>query len=221
MKGIEKITEKIIAEAKAAEASALADAHVRADAIVAEGEREADEVRDRVADRAEREGESIISRAKSAASLARRNADLAVRGELIDETFARAFAQIRTLPDEEYRDLLRRHLIAALMERKMVLDESRARGDEDIEEAPVYEVVLNDRDSRAFGQALVDEVRRSLRGRLPDEELAKLTLAEKTAKISGGVILRCGYVESNCSLETLFAQARETYEAEVTRILFT
>ncbi len=221
MKGIEKITEKIIAEAKAAEAAALADAHTRADAILAEAEREAEEIRERIAERAEREGESIISRAKSTASLARRNADLAARGELIDEAFAQAYAQVRALPDEEYRDFLRKHLITALLEHRMVTEESRARGEEDIVETEAYEVVLNASDTRSLGQSLVDEVRRALIGRLPDGELAKLKLSDKPANIMGGVILRCGDVESNSSFETLFAQAREAYEAEVARILFT
>lgn len=80
MNGIEKITERIIAEAKAAEAAALADAKQKADGILAEGEREAEEIRDRIVDRAAREGESIISRAKSTAAMTRRNTDLAVPG---------------------------------------------------------------------------------------------------------------------------------------------
>ena len=221
MKGIEKITEKILAEAKAAESAAMAEANNRAKAIEAEGEREAEEIRERIAERAEREGESIISRAKSTASLSRRNADLSARGELIDEAFAQAYAQVRALPDAEYRQLLRKHLIAALVEHKLVTEESRARGEEDIEEVSVYEIILNSADTRNFGQALVDEVRRALIGRLPESELAKLKLSDKPAAITGGVILRCGDVESNSSFETLFAQARETYEAEVARILFT
>lgn len=220
MNGIEKITEKILAEAKAAEAAALAEAKQRADGILAEGEQEADEIRDRIADRAAREGESIISRAKSTAAMTRRNTELAVRGELIDEAFAQAFSQISALPTEEYQALLSRLLGDALVEQLRSAAESRALHGDEVEEVAVYEVLLNPADRRTLGQSLIDETRRSLTGRVDPAELAKLTLSGETVKISGGVILRYGDVESNCSLETIFAQVRADREAEVGRILF-
>ena len=220
MNGIEKITEKILAEAKAAEAAARAEAKPRADGILAEGEQEADEIRDRIADRAAREGESIISRAKSTAAMTRRNTELAVRGELIDEAFAQAFSQISALPTEESQALLSRLLGDALVEQLRSAAESRALHGDEVEEVAVYEVLLNPADRRTLGQSLIDETRRSLTGRVDPAELAKLTLRGETVKISGGVILRYGDVESNCSLETIFAQVRADREAEVGRILF-
>lgn len=220
MNGIEKITEKIIAEAKAAEAAALADAKQKADGILAEGEREAEEIRDRIVDRAAREGESIISRAKSTAAMTRRNTDLAVRGEMIDEAFAQAFAQIRALPTEEYLTLLCRFLGDALLEQLAAAAESRALHGDEVEDVAVYEVLLNDVDRRTLGQSLIDETRRQLTGRADPAALAKLTLSGKTVNITGGVILRYGDVESNCSFETVFAQVRADREAEVGRILF-
>ena len=220
MNGIKKITDKILAEAKAAEAAALEQAAEKAAAILAEGEEKAEAVRERIEEKAAREGESIVSRAKSTAAMNRRSVDLAARGELIDETFAQAFAQIEALPTEEYRAMLCRMLCDAMLEHQATAAESRALHGDEVEVVEAYEVILNDADHYAIGQTLVDETRRALQGRCDPLELRKLVLAPRTVKIRGGVILRCGDVETNCSLETIFAQTRAAREAEVCRILF-
>lgn len=220
MNGIKKITDKILAEAKAAETAALEQAAEKAAAILAEGEEQADAIRERIEERAAREGESIVSRAKSAAAMNRRNIDLAVRGELIDEAFEQAFAQIAELPTEEYRAMLCRMLCDAMVEQQLSAAESRELHGDEVETVEAYEVVLNDADHYAIGQSLVDETRRALHGRCDPLEVRKLVLAGGTVKMRGGVILRCGDVEINCSLETIFAQTRVAREAEVCRILF-
>ena len=220
MNGIEKITRKILDEAKAAEEAALTAAAERAEAILAEGEEKAEAVRERIEEKAAREGESIISRVKSSAAMNRRNIDLAVRGELIDEAFAQAFAQIESLPEEEYRALLCRLLCDALVDYLGTAEESRALHGDEVETAENYAVVLNDADHYALGQALVADCRRALQGKCSPAELSKLILSPSTSKMRGGVILRCGDVEINCSFETVFAQVRASREAEVCRILF-
>lgn len=220
MNGIEKITEKILAEARAAEKAALEQAAEKAANILAEGEEKAEAIRERIEEKAAREGESIVSRAKSAAAMNRRSIDLEVRGELIDEAFNQAFAQIEALPTEEYRAMLSRMLCDAMLECRRTAEESRALHGDEVETVDVYAVVLNDADHYSIGQSLVDETRHALQGRIAPSEVRKLVLAKGTAKIRGGVILRCGDVEINCSLEAVFAQARAAREAEVCRILF-
>lgn len=220
MNGIDKIKEKILSEAKTAEAAALADAKKKAEEILAAGEREAEEIRERIGDRAAREGENIISRAKSAAAMTRRSTELAVRGRLIDEVFEEAFAQIRALPAEEYRALLVKLLSRALIEQLACEAESRALHGDEVAVVEAYEVVLNEVDRRTIGEELVAETRRALTGRVAPAELAKLRLSGKSARISGGAILRYGDIESNCSFEAVFAQTREEREAEVGHMLF-
>lgn len=220
MNGIEKITRKILEEAKAAEKTALEAAAERAEAILAEGEEKAEAVRDRIEEKAAREGESIISRVKSTAAMNRRNIDLAVRGELIDEAFAQAYAQIEELPKEEYCALLCRMLGDALLDYLRTAEESRALHGDEVETAECYAVVLNDADHYSIGQTLVADCRRALQGKCDAAELNKLALSPATAKMRGGLILRCGDMEINCSFETVFAQARAAREAEVCRILF-
>ena len=47
-----------------------------------------------------------------------------------------------------------------------------------------------------------------------------LTVAEETRPMAGGVVLRDGKVETNCSFEMLLRLQREPMAAEVARVLF-
>ena len=46
-----------------------------------------------------------------------------------------------------------------------------------------------------------------------------ITVADECADISGGLILKYGDTQTNCSLDAIIAHARRKTEAEVTRIL--
>ena len=83
-----------------------------------------------------------------------------------------------------------------------------------------YEVVLNSRDRGSYGDKLMAAYRAGFGAKLPASALGKLRLAPDTAPIDGGLILRCGPVEINCSLAMLMAENRRETEAKVSRILF-
>ena len=90
---------------------------------------------------------------------------------------------------------------------------------EDISPA-VYEVVLNSRDRETYGEKLLEAYRGGYGARLSPVVLQRLRLAPDTAPIDGGIILRCGPVETNCSLSMLMTANRRETEARVSRILF-
>ena len=52
------------------------------------------------------------------------------------------------------------------------------------------------------------------------ERLNELVLADYVANIDGGVIIRYGDMEINCSLDMIFSRLRESLESEVNKILF-
>ena len=83
-----------------------------------------------------------------------------------------------------------------------------------------YEVLFNQRDRDRCGKAVIEGTQKHLASKVSPEKLAHLQLSSQTANIDGGLVLRCGNVESNCSLSILFAQLRESLEAEVARTLF-
>ena len=76
-------------------------------------------------------------------------------------------------------------------------------------------VIMNKPDAEKYGKILVGRVVEKL-GK-PD---LKLILAEEFANIKGGLILRCGNIDVNCSVEAIVASVRPGLEAEAIGILF-
>ncbi|MBQ7346791.1 MAG: V-type ATP synthase subunit E [Clostridia bacterium] len=221
MNGLDRITEKILAEARDEAAGILAAAEAECERITADYAARADAIRERLNAEAEREATDLIARAKSTAATQKRNTMLMAQSELLDEVFEGALTGIRNLDTEKYTETLIGLLCAALIEQDTAEKTSRTLyGEEDAMAPAAYEVLLNQRDRDRCGQVLIAGAKQKLGGKLPSEMLEKLTLSDKTAAIDGGLILRCGSIESNCSLRLLFAQLREELETEVSRALF-
>lgn len=221
MNGLERITGRILAEAQARADKILADAKAESEKIAADYAARAEQIRTTLSAEAEREGMERVSRAKSTAATNKRNLLLQTQSELIDGVFDGAINYVRNLDSEKYTDLLVGLLCAAFAEQMEAESLSRAvYGAEDAIEPEKYEVILNQRDRDRYGKAIIDGAKNRLRGKAPAEKLDKLQLADRAVTIDGGLILRFGDVESNCSLALLFAQLREELEAEVGRALF-
>lgn len=219
MTGLEKVTGKIIADAEADARVILERAEAECEAIKAKYAAATEAEVEKLTDECDRECQALIIRARSSAAMAKRNAVLEARAQLIDDAYAAAEKQIRSMSGEQYLDLLQRMLRSALKSQLEGEEESMRLYGEDISPA-VYEVVLNSRDRETYGEKLLEAYRAGYGARLSPVVLAKLRLAPDTAPIDGGIILRCGPVETNCSLSMLMAANRRETEARVSRILF-
>lgn len=221
MNGLEKITEKILSEAQAKADRILENAQAECERINAEYAARAEGIRESISAEAEKGGMEYVSRVKFSASTAKRNLLLQTKSELIDGVFDGALEGTRALDLEKYNDLLIGLLSAALMEQLEAEDLSRKLyGEEDAMSPEKYEVLLNQRDRDRCGKAVVEGTKKHLAGKVSASRLELLTLSDQVVAIDGGLILRYGSVESNCSLSLLFAQLRESLEAEVARTLF-
>ena len=207
MTGLSKITDKILAEARADAAEKLSQAEARADEIAADARARAEKLRARIDEAAKREASEIVSRAKSSEAMILRNTLLAEKSAMIDEAFVRAHEEILSLPNEEYSALLCSLATSVLTRLSEDESESLALYGEEISDAP-YEILLNSRDTVRSGAAL--------KAALP----AYATLLEETAAIDGGLIVRHGRVEVNCSFDALIEQIRPSLEARINRTLF-
>lgn len=219
MTGIEKVTAKILADAEA-EAKVILD---RADAECAAMNARCDEAiraeRGRLNEAAEKECEAIINRARSSAAMAKRNAILEARARLVEETYAAAKKEMRQLSPDAYLELLTAMLRGAIRRQLASEQESLALYGEDIAPA-CYEVILNRSDRELYGEKLLDSLNRSMVGKVKLAELKKVVLAGDTAAMEGGLILRCGAMEINCSYEMTFAEVRRQTEGRVNQMLF-
>lgn len=213
------MTGRIIADAEADARSTSAAADAECDAIRAKYDAQVKAETDRLGEQAERECAALITRAKSSAAMAKRNVLLEARSSLLDETYAEAAREIRNLPADQYRRLLVGMLKGALTKQLESESDSLRLYGEDIS-PDHYEVILNARDQKEFGGALMEELANGLCARAGLTDVNKVRLSNETAEITGGLILRCGDVEINCSLAMMFAEVRRKTEARVSGILF-
>lgn len=220
MTGLSRITDKILAEAredanrKLAEADALCEELAREYATRAEG------IRENLNEEARREAAEILARAKSGETMVRRNVMLEAKSARIDEAFSLARQEILNFSEERYADMMTTLLVSVLQRQAEHETVSREMyGEEDAPATDGYEVVLNEKDRARLGEKWIQ----SCRQRLQDiqKTLAnRVALSPVTAPIDGGLIVRCGQIEINCSLQALFAQLRPEWEAKVSRKLF-
>ena len=194
MKGTEKIIAHIQADAKA-----------QADAILAQAEQQCAEIRQNYEIKArDAYGEKIRVGVKanqdkldSIDRLARmegRKSVLALKQEMVSASFDRACEMLVSLPGDKYVELLAK--LAA---------QASVSGDE--------ELVLNERDRAGIGEAVVKAANEKLGG-------GKLTLAGETGDFKGGLILRRGSIEANCTVELPVELCRGEMSAQLAKVLF-
>ena len=221
MTGLDKITNKILAEAEKEAKRILAEAEDACREIERDSSERAERVRKTFADEAEKQKKEFFARLDATAETRKRNAILAAKGQLVDEVFAGAEATIYAYDPAKMLDLLTGLLANAMIEQTAAEADSVALyGAEGAILPDSYELILNEKDREVYGKAMVSGVGNKLIGKVPTEKLAKLRLSDRTAKIGGGFILRYGDIESNCSFDLLFAELRQKYEIEVSHALF-
>ena len=221
--GLEKITEKILADARERAAAILAQAEADCREITADYAARADGIRERLSSDAERRGEDMVARARSAAAMKKRNLLLEQRSDLIDGVFVSAAEWVRSLQDEPYAELLAGLLASSVLELTETETKNLALYGDETEESDVaelLELLLNKKDRDRVGAAVLEIAKKKLSGKVAPERLQTLVLAKDTADIDGGVILRAGDVEFNCSFAMLFSLLKRELEADVSRALF-
>lgn len=192
MNGLERITNRIEAEAKA-EVNAILDAGMAEANRVVDGWRAKIDAEGRAL--AEKNAKAAAEREErliSAAEMDARKTILAAKQEMVDAAYARALDALCSLSGEAKIGLL-----ASLLAR------ASASGTE--------EAVFSAAD-RADGEKAV--------ARANAETGKKLTLARDAAPIRGGFILRDRNVEVNCAFETLLRLQRTETAGAVAKLLF-
>ena len=192
MKGTEKIIAHIEADAKAEVDAILSDTEKKCAAIQAKYEEQASGL---YSDKIRAGVKACQDQEDGALRISRmeaRKSVLAVKQEMIEKSFALAQEKIISLPEDQYVAFL-----AGLAKRACVT------GSE--------EVILNQRDHDAVGEKLI---------RTLNADGAKMTLSDETREIAGGLILRRGSIEANCSTELLVELCKGELSSKLADILF-
>ena len=204
MNGIEKITGQIDA-----------DVQKEIDAALDQARAQAQEIEDRYASQAQTQAEAIRRKGEQDAALRQerlvdvakleaRKTILAAKQELVGQAFDLALKKLLELPDQEYISLLA----------KLAVSASRTGREQ---------VILSQKDRSRYGKQAVtmaNDMLAKKAGPRAAQTDGMLTLAEESRPMAGGLILRDGKVETNCSFEVLIHLQRDALSAEVTRALF-
>ena len=192
MNGLEKITERIAADAQAQADDITAQAKAQAAEIVADYQARADAFVEAERAKAAEQAAQTAQRAEAAGVLEGRKWVLGAKQQL-EDTFDLALTKLRALPKEEYTALLTKLLVRA----------GQSGG----------EVMFNQTDRAQVGKAVVTAANEAMKD-------GCLTLSEETRDIQGGFVLKSGLVELNCALETLVEQEKEAMSVSVATHLF-
>ena len=195
MNGLEKITQRIAAEANAECMSVAAEGNKRCAAIQAEFEEKAKAAYEAAVAKGRQEIEAQVQRQERTVRLDVKKELLGLKQDLVGTAFLMAREKLLDMPREEYVKFL------------AALAAEAASGGE--------EVLLAEKDA-ARGAEVVEKANAAL----ASAGKKALSLSAETRSIAGGLILRAGDVEINCSIDTLLSLKREELAAQVAGILF-
>ncbi|MBR4474532.1 MAG: hypothetical protein IKS55_12945 [Oscillospiraceae bacterium] len=192
MKGTEKIIAHIEADAQAQADAILAAAREKCDAVKAKYEEQASRLySDKIRDGVKACQDQEDGALRISRMEARKSV-LAVKQEMVEKSFDLATQKIVSLPDDRY--------VAFLAD---LVKKAGPVGDE--------EIILNPADRARIGEALLKAV---------NADGAKITLSKETRDLKGGLILRRGSIETNCSVELLVELCRGDLSAKLADVLF-
>ena len=193
MKGTEKIIAHIRADGDAEAKKIIDAASKQAEEKRVESFKAALSEYEKLMQAGNAECEDILSGSRRIAEMEAKKSVLSVKQEMISAAFDAAREEIVNMPRDKYTQFLAR--MAA---------EAAASGME--------EIVLNARDKAEVGKSVCKAANELLSAKGTP---GKLTVSEDTADISGGVIVRFGGIETNCSIDALIRQRRSGLSTEV------
>lgn len=198
MNGIEKITAKLESEARAEIAAINAETAARCEEIKKEYDKKAQQEYWKRVEEGTKSVENRVERMNSAADMEARKSILAFKQEMVSRAFDRAVQNISEMPREEYIAFLAGQTAKAA-----------STGTE--------ELIFNARDRKQFGA----DTAKAANVLLKKKGLAGgLTVSDETREIPGGLIVKQGDIEVNCSVDILVQLYRNELASQVAEILF-
>lgn len=198
MNGIDRITASIEQETIAGIEEVRSATEARCREIKEKYEQQAQEEYRRILEQGISDCESRVERLGSTAEMEAKKAVLAMKQSMVSRVFDMAVDRVCKLPEDEYVSFCARQAAAAAS-------------------TGLEELVFNEGDRTRVGKkvakaanALLEE--RGLQGRL--------TVSEDTRDILGGLLVRQGDIETNCTVETIAASYRDDMAAEIANALF-
>ena len=199
IKGIERIKERILAEANDYAASKQAEAEKKSGALLAERAENNVKKAEQILARAKAESDAIRKNAESGSQSRERNELLRLRSQMCDKAFETALFKLAHQPEDKYVPAMAKLLAEAV---NLSLNDGAQAA-----------LSLNERD-----RALADAILAAAKPLFTKQ--VTVAASDTVSPITAGFILLCGDIEINCSGEALLKTARPTLEKQVLDILF-
>lgn len=219
MNGLQNIIARIEDESRRECEAILSSAKDEADRVKAEYDALAADAAAEIDAALEKEAEAIITRARSSSAMMRRNVISGARSNNVDAAYKKALDFIYSLPREKYADLVISFAVGAIKNHLAAAASKEAVYGETVDAAP-FELVFNETDRAAIGEYCVFSIKNNHKKELGSEVLRRVCLSEDTAKIDGGVIVRSGQIEENCSFSLLVGDLREKLDPVIYKTLY-
>ena len=225
MNGIEKITERIAADAQAEAERVLSSAREEAAKITAKYKAQADA---EAADLAAKNAKAAVEREERLVSVAQmeaRKVQLAAKQEMVEKTYALALEKLCAIPEEQYTQVLadllvqasstgREEAVFSAGDRDRVGKAAVARANEILAKRAAPDVSQGGSKVADLLSKVATSVTAKAKG------TAALTLSKETRTIQGGFILKDENVEVNCTFDTLVRLQKAETAGMVAKKLF-
>ena len=198
MNGIEKITQRIGAEAQEEIEVAIRAARGKCGEIKAQSETKAQEEYQKLMREGAKDLEQQVQRIGSSAGMEVKKSVLAMKQSYVDRVLDASMEAICALPAESY--------IAFLADQ--AADAAVSGGEE---------LVFSSGDREKFGEKVCAAANKQLKKRGIDP---KLTVAADVGGFRGGLIVRMGDIDVNCTVEKLVEMRRGELAPQIVSILF-
>lgn len=197
MTGLEKILKAIEDEAQAGAAAIIAEADKQAEEILAAAKLEAEKKCAQIVEKSAADVKSTINRAESAAALQEKKIILDAKQQIISNIITKARNSLAAMPDSEFIEIILQ------MVKKYAHNKPG-------------KILFSASDKNRLPKDINDR----LKAVLSENAGASLDVAEDTATIDGGFLLQYGDIEENCSFDALFSAAKEVLQDKVNSLLF-
>ena len=192
----EQVIEKILADAR----SQADNIKKEADEQLADRKNQLDEQLAKykeetsiLADKAKQEKKSHLL---AAARMDTAKAYLSGKRAILDEVFSESRKQLKSLPDDEYKKLMKNLILKAV-------------------ETGEEEVIVDNNETR-IDDAFIKQVN----SELPADKKGKLKLSDEKQNIEAGFVLKRGKIKNNASLDVLLTQAEKELQVRLAKELF-
>ncbi len=192
----EQVTKKILSEAQAEADKIKSEAQQKLSAEQAQLDKQLSDYKTQTSELAKKAGEDKKAHMLAAARMDIAKKYLAEKRNLLAEIFDKAREQLAKMADDEYRNLMKKLMIAAV-----------ETGDEE---------VVVDTNEKRINHDFIQKVNRELGPGFH----GNLRLSEDREAIGGGFVLRRGRIRNNVSLDVLFEGAEKELEIELAKELF-